>query len=102
MASVQPGDCEHPSVRAQSLTCHDDMKDTGRPLFPHSVGGCTEEGAVVHGVPGGVAQPAHPALADSPHVGHPAHHNITVVHSTELYTSTQCVGLISALSVNYK
>ena len=76
MASVQPGDCEHPSVRAQSLTCHDDMKDTGRPLFPHSVGGRAEEGAVVHGVPGGVAQPAHPALADSPHVGHPAHHKV--------------------------
>ena len=42
----------------QLPTCHDDMKDTGRPLFPHSVGGRAEESAVVHGVLRCVAQAA--------------------------------------------
>ena len=50
------------------------MKDAGFPLFPHCVGGGAEEGAVVHGVPWGVAQSAHSSLALCPHVGDPKHY----------------------------
>ena len=58
------------------LTCHDDMEDAGRSLLPDSVLGGAEKGPVVHGVLGSVAQLAHPALADRPHVGHPEHQTV--------------------------
>ena len=56
------------------------MEDAGLPLLPHGVGGGAEEGPVVHGVLGGVAQAALSTFALGSLVGDPEHYTVSGQH----------------------
>ena len=63
------------------------MKDAGLPLLPHGVGGGAEEGPVVHGVLGGVAQAALSTLALGSLVGDPEHCTVSGQHQRGTHLS---------------